>query len=72
MDFNKETALVETILFLESEPLTAKMLANKAQLSEEVTEKCLEKLKEKYSAEDSGIELAMITGGWCLAPKKEY
>ena len=32
----------------------------------------LEKLKEKYSAEDSGIELAMITGGWCLAPKKEY
>ena len=72
MDFNKETALVETILFLESEPLTAKVLANKAQLSEEVTEKCLEKLKEKYSAEDSGIELAMITGGWCLAPKKEY
>ena len=72
MDFNKETALVETILFLESEPLTAKVLSNKAQLSEEVTEKCLEKLKEKYAAEDSGIELVMITGGWCLAPKKEY
>ena len=72
MDFNKETALVETILFLESEPVTAKVLANKAQLSEEVTEKCLEKLKEKYSAEDSGIELVMITGGWCLVPKKEY
>ena len=72
MDFNKETALVETILFLESEPLTAKVLSNKAQLSEEVTEKCLEKLKEKYMAEDSGIELVMITGGWCLAPKKEY
>ena len=47
MDFNKETALVETILFLESEPLTAKVLSNKAQLSEEVVEKCLEKLKEK-------------------------
>ena len=71
MDFNKETALVETILFLESEPLTAKVLANKAQLSEEVTEKCIEHLKEKYNAEDSGIELVMITGGWCLAPKKE-
>ena len=46
MDFNKETALVETILFLESEPLTVKVLANKAQLSEEVTEQCIEKLKE--------------------------
>ena len=71
MDFNKETALVETVLFLESEPLTVKVLANKAQLSEEVTEKCIEHLKEKYSAEDSGIELEMITGGWCLTPKKE-
>ena len=67
MDFNKETALVETVLFLESEPLTVKVLANKAQLSEEVTEKCIEHLKEKYNSEDSGIELVMIT-----APKKEY
>ena len=72
MDFNKEAALVETVLFLESEPISAKVISNKAQLSEEVVEKCLDKLKEKYSAEDSGIELAMITGGWCLTPKKEY
>lgn len=72
MDFSKETALCETILFLESEPLTVKVLSNKAQLSEEVVEKCLEKLKEKYSAEDSGVELSMVTGGWCITPKKEY
>ena len=72
MDFNKETALCETVLFLESEPVTLKGLASKAQLSEEVTEKCLENLKEKYNAEDSGIELVMITGGWALVPKKEY
>ena len=58
MDFNKETALCETILFLESEPVTLKGLASKAQLSEDVTEKCLENLKEKYTAENSGIELA--------------
>ena len=72
MDFNKETALVETVLFLESEPLTVKMLSNRAQLSEEVVEKCLEKLNEKYSAEDSGIEISTIAGGLCLTPKKEY
>lgn len=72
MDLNKETALIETILFLESEPLSVKVLSNKAQLSEEIVEKCIECLKEKYSAENSGIELAMITGGWCLTPKKEY
>ena len=72
MDFNKETALVETVLFLESEPLSVKMLSNRAQLSEEVVEKCLEKLNEKYSAEDSGIEISTIAGGLCLTPKKEY
>ena len=70
MDFNKETALVETVLFLESEPLTIKMLSNRAQLSEEVVEKCIEKLNEKYAAEDSGIEISTIAGGLCLTPKK--
>lgn len=72
MDLDTETALCEAILFLESEPITTKSLSNKAQLSEEVVEKCLENLKEKYSAANSGIELSMITGGWCLTPKKEY
>ncbi len=72
MDLDTETALCEAILFLESEPITTKILSNKAQLSEEVVEKCLENLKEKYTAANSGIELSMITGGWCLTPKKEY
>lgn len=72
MEFNKESALIECILFLESEPLSVKVISNKAQLSEEVVNKCLEKLEEKYSAQDSGVELTMITGGWCLTPKKEY
>ena len=72
MEFNKESALVETVLFLESEPLSVKMISNKAQLSEEVVEKCIEKLKERYDSESSGIELTMVTGGWCLTPKKEY
>lgn len=72
MEFNKETALCEAILFLESEPLTVKVLSNKAQLSEEVVESCIENLKQKYSGEDSGIEISMVTGGWCLTPKAEY
>lgn len=71
MDFYRETSLVETILFLESEPLTVKVLSNRAQLSEEVIEKCLENLKERYSEDISGIELEMVTGGWCLIPKKD-
>ena len=71
MEFEKETALVETMLFLESEPATVKVISNRVQLSEEVVEKCLEILKERYSGEGFGVELAMITGGWCLTPKKD-
>lgn len=72
MELEKETALVETVLFLESEPVSEKALSNAAELSEEVVRMCLENLKEKYGAENSGIELGMITGGWCLMPKKEF
>lgn len=72
MELEKETALVETVLFLESEPVTEKVLSNISQLSEEVVRQCIENLKEKYAAENSGVELMMITGGWTLVPKQEF
>ena len=72
MELEKETARVETVLFLESEPVSEKQISTIAQLSEEVVKICLENLKEKYKADFSGIELAMITGGWTLVPKSEF
>ena len=72
MELKKETALVETILFLGSEPVTEKAISTISQLSIEVVQKCIENLKEKYNDEATGIELAMITGGWTLVPKTVY
>ncbi|MDE5899538.1 MAG: SMC-Scp complex subunit ScpB, partial [Treponemataceae bacterium] len=72
MELEKETALVETILFLESEPVNEKAIAKIAQLSEEVVRQCLEHLKVRCQGADSGIELDMIAGGWTLVPKKEF
>ncbi len=72
MELEKETALVETVLFLESEPVTEKTISNIAELSEDVVKLCVENLKEKYGGDGSGIELAMITGGWVLVPKGEF
>ena len=68
---DKETALVEAVLFLESEPLNEEALANITQLSKEVVEMALEKLKERYSSDECGVELSQITGGWVLTPKKD-
>ena len=72
MELEKETALIETILFLESEPVSERSLANISQLSSEVVKKCIDALKERLAEKSSGIELQMITGGWCLMPKKEF
>lgn len=72
MELEKETALVETVLFLESEPITEKMIANISSLSEDVVRSCIEHLKEKYSLANSGVELSLITGGWALVPKQEF
>lgn len=71
MELEKESALIESILFLESEPITEKSLATISEFSEEEVSKCIEQLKEKYSNDNSGIEIDFITGGWALVPKKE-
>ena len=66
-----ETALVEAILFLESEPLSEEAISIIGQLSKEVVEIALENLKERYSSPACGFELSQITGGWVLTPKKD-
>ena len=68
---DKETALIEAILFLESEPQSEESLSRISELSADVVEIAIANLKEKYMAEDSGIELVKIVGGCTLAPKKD-
>ncbi|MCR5723940.1 MAG: SMC-Scp complex subunit ScpB [Treponema sp.] len=71
VNLEKETALVEAVLFLESDPLSVDTIASISELSKDVVNECIDLLKEKYTAENSGIELSMITGGWTLVPKKD-
>lgn len=71
MNLDSETALLEAVLFLESEPQSVEGLERITQFSHDVVTECLDRLKDKYSAPDSGIELAQIIGGWLLTPKKE-
>ncbi len=70
-NLDTETALVETVLFLESEPQNVENLAKITKFSVDVVNECIERLKEKYTNADSGIELAQIIGGWALVPKRE-
>ena len=68
----KETALVEAVLFLESEPLSVDALVEITKLSKDVVEIAIENLKERYKSEGCGFELAQMLGGWALVPKKRF
>ncbi len=67
----KETALIEAILYLETEPIDETSMIRISGLSKEVLEQVLEILTDRYSREDHGVELVQISGGWTLSPKKD-
>jgi segregation and condensation protein B len=69
---NKETALVEAILYLEAEPVDEATLVRKSGLARDVVDAALENLAVRYAQEDSGLELSRIGGGITISPKKEY
>lgn len=71
LNLDTESALVETVLFLESEPQGVESLAKITRLPVDIINECIDRLKEKYAQQDSGIELSQIIGGWMLTPKKE-
>lgn len=71
LHLEKETALIEAIFFLETEPLDENALAKISGLSRDVVDIVLEKLNEKYAAGNSGIELSQLSGGWFITPKRD-
>jgi segregation and condensation protein B len=69
---DKTLALLETVFFLETEPIDENALMRISGLSREDIEKALEAFINRFLKEDSGLELVRIGGGFLLAPKKEY
>ena len=72
ISLEKETALIEAILFLEGEALEIANLSRISGLSREVVEKALNKLEMRYAEQNSGIEISRIGGGFAISPKKDY
>ncbi|MDR3124011.1 MAG: SMC-Scp complex subunit ScpB [Treponema sp.] len=68
----KETALIEAILYLEADPLDEAALVRISGLAKEAVQRALSSLEERYSHGDSGVELSRIGGGVMISPKREY
>ncbi|HSV56863.1 MAG TPA: SMC-Scp complex subunit ScpB [Magnetospirillaceae bacterium] len=66
----RDTALLESILFLEHEPQDLASLSRKSGLRKEGVKEALRRLEDALSSPDRGLELVIIGGGWVLAPKR--
>jgi segregation and condensation protein B len=70
LQFKNLTALLEAVFFMEGESRTLTDIERITEAPKEAIEAAIENLKEKYAAEDCGLELAEITGGWIMRPKR--
>jgi len=68
----KEAALIEAILYLETDPMDFNVLVRISGLGKDAVKQAVEALEIKYSREDSGVELSHIGGGIMLSAKQEY
>jgi segregation and condensation protein B len=68
----KETALVEAVLYMEAEPIDEAGLSRICGLSKEIIKSALDRLGERYAMDDCGVELSRIDGGVMISPKREY
>ena len=68
----KETALVEAILYMEGDPLDEGAISKICGISVEAVKAALSNLGERYKAQDCGLELTNIGGGFTIFIKRQY
>lgn len=72
LDLAKEIALIEAVLYMETEPATAEQLAKICKFDRAIIETVLDKLSMQLNNENRGLELLHLNDGWMLFPKKQY
>jgi segregation and condensation protein B len=71
-NIEKETALIEAILYMEGDPLDEGAIARISGLSKETVKSALDNLSERYNDVDCALELTRIGGGIVISVKREY
>jgi len=69
-NIEKETALVEAILYMEGEALDEGTIARISGLSGETVKAALDNLRERYSDAGCGLEVTAAGGGFMLSAKR--
>jgi len=73
MELSNEKATIESILFLESEPIDLNSLASISGIAKHVIARIISELQYHYANDENhGIELIEISNGYLLTPKKKH
>jgi len=71
-NIEKEAALVEAILYFESDPIDEGAIAQIGGISKDAVKAALDKLSKRYASSQSGFELTRVGGGIAITVKREY
>jgi segregation and condensation protein B len=69
---DKDTALVEAVLYMETSPIAAASIARITGLAEDAVSLALTEIGARCKGEASGIELLETASGFLFSPKQEY
>jgi segregation and condensation protein B len=68
----EQSAVIEALIYVSEEPLSAKTLADVLKLDKALVENSLARLAEEFNARHSGLQLREVAGGWQFATRAEY
>ncbi len=64
-------SIVEALIFVADEPITAKLLADVLDEDKESIQAAAEELDREYQSRQSGLQIREIAGGWQLSTRTE-
>ncbi|HKO42134.1 MAG TPA: SMC-Scp complex subunit ScpB [Pyrinomonadaceae bacterium] len=65
-------AVIESLIFVSEEPLSAKTIADVLKEDREVVQKNLQELQTEFNGRNGGLQLREVAGGWQFATRPEY
>ena len=68
----ERAGVIEALIFVSEEPLSAKTIADVLKEDREVVNQTLAALAEEFNARNGGLQLREVAGGWQFATRPEY
>ena len=69
---SERRGVIECLIFVSEEPLSAKAIADVLKEDRAVIESAISELAEEFNGRNSGLQLREVAGGWQFATRPEY